>query len=66
MVEGAVDGSGWGVGFGKGEAFELGGKGLDALRALSNRLIGILHGCLTHSTPYNEHTARGHRQTTAA
>ena len=25
-----------------------------ALRALANRLVGILHGCLTHHTPYNE------------
>jgi transposase len=33
-----------------------------ALRALSNRLVGILHGCLTHRTPYDEHTAWGHRQ----
>jgi hypothetical protein len=28
-----------------------------ALRALPNRLIGILHGCLRHATPYNEHLA---------
>jgi transposase len=28
-----------------------------ALRALANRLVGILHGCLRHHTPYNEHTA---------
>ena len=32
-----------------------------ALRALSNRLVGIAHGCLTHHTPYDEHTAWGHR-----
>lgn len=25
-----------------------------ALRALGNRLVGILHGCLRHHTPYNE------------
>jgi transposase len=25
-----------------------------ALRALANRLVGILHGCLTHQTPYDE------------
>lgn len=37
-----------------------------ALRALANRLVGILHGCLTHSTPYNEHTAWGHRTALAA
>ena len=28
-----------------------------ALRALANRLVGILHGCLRHHTPYNEDTA---------
>lgn len=33
-----------------------------ALRALSNRLVGILHGCLTHRSPYDEHIAWGHRQ----
>jgi transposase len=33
-----------------------------ALRALANRLVGILHGCLTHRTPYDEHTAWAHRQ----
>jgi hypothetical protein len=32
-----------------------------ALRALANRLVGILHGCLTHGTLYNEHTAWAHR-----
>ena len=32
-----------------------------ALRALGNRLVGILHGCLAHHTPYNEHTAWAHR-----
>jgi hypothetical protein len=32
-----------------------------ALRALGNRLTGILHGCLRHHTPYNEHTAWAHR-----
>jgi transposase len=37
-----------------------------ALRALANRLVGILHGCLTHHTPYDEHTAWGHRQQLAA
>jgi hypothetical protein len=31
-----------------------------ALRQLSNRLIGILHGCLTTRTAYDEHTAWGH------
>jgi hypothetical protein len=28
-----------------------------ALRALANRLVGLLHGCLRHHTPYDEHTA---------
>ena len=37
-----------------------------ALRALSNRWVGILHGCLTHRTPYDEHTAWAHRQPVAA
>ncbi|MEX1092556.1 MAG: IS110 family transposase [Acidimicrobiia bacterium] len=35
-----------------------------ALRALGNRLVGILHGCLKHQTLYDEHTAWAHRQTT--
>jgi transposase len=34
-----------------------------ALRALANRLVGILHGCLRHHTPYNETTAWPHRHT---
>ncbi|HTH88252.1 IS110 family transposase [Mycobacterium sp.] len=29
-----------------------------ALRALGNRLVGILHGCLRHHTTYSEHTAK--------
>ena len=37
-----------------------------ALRALANRLVGILHGCLRHHTPYNEHTAWSHRTEHAA
>jgi hypothetical protein len=37
-----------------------------ALRALANRLVGILHGCLRHHTPYNEHTAWAHRTQQAA
>ena len=37
-----------------------------ALRALSNRLVGILHGCLRHHTAYDEHTAWGHRNQLAA
>lgn len=28
-----------------------------ALRTLANRLVGVLHGCLTHHTPYDETTA---------
>jgi Transposase/Transposase IS116/IS110/IS902 family len=34
-----------------------------ALRALGNRLVGILHGCLQHRALYDEHTAWAHRQT---
>jgi len=37
-----------------------------ALRALGNRLVGILHGCLRHHTTYSEHTAWAHRQITHA
>jgi transposase len=33
-----------------------------ALRALGNRLVGILHGCLRHHTHYSEQTAWAHRQ----
>ena len=33
-----------------------------ALRALANRLVGILHGCLEHRCLYNEQTAWAHRQ----
>lgn len=36
------------------------------LRALANRLVGVLHGCLRHQTPYDEHLAWGHRLTLAA
>jgi transposase len=32
-----------------------------ALRALSNRWVGTLHGCLRHHTPYDETTAWAHR-----
>ena len=38
----------------------------EALRALGNRWIGILHGCLKHRTPYDEHTAWAHRHPAAA
>jgi len=37
-----------------------------ALRALANRLVGILHGCLRHHTTYSEHTAWAHRTAAAA
>ncbi|MCB0917721.1 MAG: IS110 family transposase [Actinobacteria bacterium] len=36
-----------------------------ALRALGNRLVGILHGCLRNHTCYDEDTAWGHRQSTS-
>jgi Transposase/Transposase IS116/IS110/IS902 family len=32
-----------------------------ALRALGNRLVGILHGCLIHHSAYDETIAWGHR-----
>jgi hypothetical protein len=37
-----------------------------ALRALANRLVGILHGCLLHGVLYNEKIAWGHRVEWAA
>ena len=37
-----------------------------ALRQLSNRLVGILHGCLKTRTRYSEATAWSHRTATAA
>jgi transposase len=33
-----------------------------ALRQLGNRLVGILHGCLTTGTTYDEHIAWAHHQ----
>jgi transposase len=33
-----------------------------ALRQLGNRLVGILHGCLTTGTAYDEHLAWAHQQ----
>ena len=36
---------------------EAGASHHKALRALSNRLVGILHGCLKHRTTYNEAVA---------
>ena len=35
-----------------------------ALRALGNRLVGILHGCLENRALYDEHIAWGHRMGT--
>jgi transposase len=43
-----------------------GGTHHRALRALANRLVGILHGCLRHHSTYDEHTAWGHRHDLAA
>ncbi len=39
-----------------------------ALRALANRLVGILHGCLRHHARYDEPTAwhHGHEDTATA
>ena len=37
-----------------------------ALRALGNRLVGILHGCLRHHGAYSETTAWAHRHITEA
>ena len=37
-----------------------------ALRALANRLVGILHGCLRHGVLYDEETAWSHRVQEAA
>ena len=37
-----------------------------ALRALANRLVGILHGCLRHGVLYDEMTAWAHRVEEAA
>ena len=40
------------------DALRARGKGHHpALRALANRWVGILHGCLRHRTPYDEATA---------
>ena len=44
------------------DAHRAAGDGHDkALRALANRLVGILHGCLASGTAYDEHTAWAHR-----
>jgi len=39
-----------------------GGTHHAALRALGNRLVGVLHGCLEHHALYDETIAWGHRQ----
>ena len=44
----------------------LGATHHQALRALSNRLVGILDGCLRHRTRYDETTAWAHRHALAA
>ncbi len=36
---------------------ERGATHHQALRALANRLVGILHGCLTHRVSYSENVA---------
>jgi Transposase/Transposase IS116/IS110/IS902 family len=44
------------------DARRAGGDGHhQALRALGNRLVGILHGCLDHHVTYDESIAWGHR-----
>lgn len=40
---------------------EAGDSHHKALRALANRWVGILHGCLRHNRAYDEHTAWAHR-----
>jgi hypothetical protein len=40
---------------------DVGDTHRQALRALGNRLVGILHGCLRHHTHYDDHTAWTHR-----
>jgi len=42
----------------------VGDRHHQALRALGNRLVSILHGCLDHHTRYDEHTAWAHRTPT--
>ena len=43
---------------------ESGDSHHQALRALGNRLVGVLHGCLRHHTIYDENTAWAHRTKT--
>jgi transposase len=45
---------------------ECGATHHQALRALANRLVGILHGCLRHHTPYDESIAWTRTLTAAA
>jgi transposase len=45
---------------------ERGATHHQALRALANRLVGLLHGCLRHQVCYDETTAWPHEQTIAA
>lgn len=45
---------------------ERGATHHQALRALANRLVGILDGCLRHRVRYDEATAWAHRQPAAA
>jgi transposase len=45
---------------------ERGATHHQALRALANRLVGILDGCLRHHTPYDETIAWAHTLTAAA
>ncbi len=45
---------------------ERGATHHQALRALANRLVGILDGCLKHHTPYDETIAWAHTLTAAA
>ena len=46
------------------ERIAKGDRHYAALRALANRLVGILHGCLKNGTLYDEDTAWAHRQPT--
>ena len=55
----------WGFHRGRGPTTTPSARGAthhQALRALANRLVGILHGCLRHHTRYDEATA-WHTQT---
>jgi hypothetical protein len=42
--------------------FHVGAGHHAALRQLGNRLVGILHGCLTTNSSYDEPTAWAHHQ----